>query len=61
MSNVSETTTISVDKKDVELIETTTPLKNNNELKELKDTKKTRNSTNISTMNIVKDIKKKQN
>ena len=40
MSNVPETTTISVDKKDVELIETTTPLKKNNELKELKDTKK---------------------
>ena len=40
MSNVPETTTISVDKKDVELIETTTTLENNFEAKQLKEKKK---------------------
>ena len=63
MSNVPETTTISVDKKDVELIETTTSVENDNNNEETQSKKKKkkrrrRQSASLSTDNIVSDIKK---
>ena len=66
MSNVPETTTISVDKKDVELIETTTSVENNNnnnnneetQSKKKKRKRRQRQSASLSIDNIVSDIKK---
>ena len=66
MSNVPETTTISVDKKDVELIETTTSVENNNnnnnneetQSKKKKRKRRQRQSASLSIDNIVSNIKK---
>ena len=65
MSNVPETTTVSVDKKDVELIETTTSVENNNnnnneetQSKKKKRKRRQRQSASLSIDNIVSNIKK---